>query len=189
MAFFYDANPPWAELQAFDLVVVDPGHVPNPKVLVLAHTRLAAYVALGEVQPSRDYAAKIPTSWIKGENKDWGSRLINQAQPDWPQFFTELSDRSAVGERLPYLLLDTLDSYHLFSPTPEAWAAQEAGMVKVITTLKQRFPQARLILTGALKSCRRCIPWWNRWWRSRCFRATTRENRATVKCLKTTDAG
>ncbi len=36
VAFFYDANPPWAELQAFDLVVVDPGHVPNPKLPVLS---------------------------------------------------------------------------------------------------------------------------------------------------------
>ena len=25
VAFFYAANPPWTELQAFDLVVVDPG--------------------------------------------------------------------------------------------------------------------------------------------------------------------
>ena len=88
IAFFYDANPPWAELQAFDLVVVDPGHVPNPRLPVLPHTRLAAYVALGEVQPSRDYAAKIPKSWLRGENKDWGSRLIDQAQPEWAQFFT-----------------------------------------------------------------------------------------------------
>ncbi len=145
VAFFYDANPPWAELQAFDLVVVDPGHVPNPKLPILPHTRLAAYVALGEVQPSRAYAAKIPTSWIKGENKDWGSRLINQAQPDWPQFFTEQVIAPLWESGYRTFFLDTLDSYHLFSPTPQARAAQEAGMVKVITTLKQRFPQARLI--------------------------------------------
>ena len=145
VAFFYDANPPWAELQAFDLVVVDPGHVPDPKLPALAHTRLAAYVALGEVQPSRDYAAKIPKNWLKGENKDWGSRLINQAQPEWPKFFTEQVIAPLWERGYRTFFLDTLDSYHLFSPTPEARAVQEAGMVKVITTLKQRFPQARLI--------------------------------------------
>lgn len=145
VAFFYDANPPWAELQAFDLVVVDPGHVPNPKLPVLPHTRLAAYVALGEVQPSRDYAAKIPQSWLKGENKDWGSRLINQAQPEWPQFFTEQVIAPLWEKGYRTFFLDTLDSYHRFSPTPEARAVQEAGMVKVITMLKQRFPQAKLI--------------------------------------------
>jgi hypothetical protein len=145
VAFFYDANPPWAELQAFDLVVVDPGHVPNPKLPVLPHTRLAAYVALGEVQPSRDYAAKIPKSWLRGENKDWGSRLINQAQPEWAQFFTEQVIAPLWESGYRTFFLDTLDSYHLFSPTAQARAVQEAGMVNVITTLKQRFPQARLI--------------------------------------------
>ena len=145
VAFFYAANPPWAELQAFDLVVVDPGHVPNPTLPVLPRTRLAAYVALGEVQPSRDYAAKIPKGWLRGENKDWGSRLINQAQPEWPQFFANevIAPLWASGYRT--FFLDTLDSYHLFSTTPEARAVQEAGMVAVITTLKQRFPQAKLI--------------------------------------------
>jgi hypothetical protein len=145
VAFFYAANPPWAELQAFDLVVVDPGHVPNPTLPVLPRTRLAAYVALGEVQPSRDYAAKIPKGWLRGENKDWGSRLINQAQPEWPQFFADevIAPLWASGYRT--FFLDTLDSYHLFSTTPEARAVQEAGMVAVITTLKQRFPQAKLI--------------------------------------------
>lgn len=145
VAFFYAANPPWAELQAFDLVVVDPGHVPNPRLPVLPRTRLAAYVALGEVQPSRSYAAKIPKAWLRGENKDWGSRLINQAQPEWPQFFTEQVIAPLWESGYRTFFLDTLDSYHLFSTTPEARAVQEAGMVAVITTLKRRFPQARLM--------------------------------------------
>ena len=145
IAFFYDANPPWAELQAFDLVVVDPGHVANPKLPTLPHTRLAAYVALGEVQPSRDYATKLPKAWLRGENKDWGSRLINQAQPEWPQFFTEQVIAPLWEKGYRTFFLDTLDSYHLFSKTPQDRAAQEAGMVVVITTLKRRYPEAKLI--------------------------------------------
>ena len=62
-------------------VVVDPGHVPEPRSIKNGPPELAAYVAVGEVQPSRPYAAAIPAAWIKGENKDWGSRLIDQAQP------------------------------------------------------------------------------------------------------------
>ena len=145
MAFFYGANPPWDELQAFDVVVVEPGHVPNPKLPMLTHTRLAAYVSLGEVHPSRSYTAKIPKSWLRGDNKDWGSRLVNQAQPEWPAFFVEqvIAPLWASGYRS--FFLDTLDSYHLFSATPEARAVQEAGMVAVINRLKQRFPQAQLI--------------------------------------------
>lgn len=75
IAFFYAANPPWDELQLLDTVVGDPEHVPDHAVPGLAHTRIAAYVALGEVQPSSPYASQIPAAWIRGENKDWAVGL------------------------------------------------------------------------------------------------------------------
>ena len=145
VAFYYGANPPWRELQAFDLVVVDPGHVPDPTLPVLPHTRLAAYVAVGEVQPSRSYAASLPKAWLRGENKDWGSRLIDQSQPDWPRFFTESIMAPLWNSGYRTFFLDTLDSYHLFAKTAEARAVQEAGMVAVIQAVKQRYPEAKLI--------------------------------------------
>ncbi len=145
IAFFYGAKPPWAELQAFDLVVVDPGHVPDPALPKLAHTRLAAYVAVGEVQPSRSYAAQIPKAWLVGENKDWGSRLIDQSQPQWPKFFTDSIIAPLWNSGYRTFFLDTLDSYHLFAKTPQKRAAQEAGMVAVIDAVKQRYPEVRFI--------------------------------------------
>jgi polysaccharide biosynthesis protein PelA len=145
IAFFYGEAPPWDELQAFDLVVVDPDHVPEPTTLTLPHTRLAAYVALGEVHPSRPYAAAIPKAWFKGENQDWASRLVDQSQADWPRFFTDriITPLWAKGYRT--FFLDTLDSYQLFAKTPAARAQQEAGMVAVITAMKQKYPEAKLI--------------------------------------------
>jgi polysaccharide biosynthesis protein PelA len=145
VAFYYGAQPPWDDLQAFDLVVVDPGHVPNPTQPVLPQTERVAYVSVGEVHPSRAYASKIPKAWLKGDNKDWGSRLIDQAAPDWPRFFSDsvIDPLWAVGYRS--FFLDTLDSYHLFAKTPEEKAGQEAGMVALVMELKRRHPQAKLI--------------------------------------------
>ena len=145
VAFYYGPQPPWDELQAFDLVVVDPGHVPNPSLPALTQTQLVAYVSVGEVHPSRPYAAKIPKSWRRGENKDWGSRLIDQATPEWPRFYSDavIGPLWAAGYRS--FFLDTLDSYHLFAKTPEEKAKQEAGMVALVTEIKRRYPQAQLI--------------------------------------------
>ena len=145
VAFYYGAQPPWDDLQAFDLVVVDPGHVPNPTQPVLPQTERVAYVSVGEVHPSRAYASKIPKAWLKGDNKDWGSRLIDQAAPDWPRFFSDsvIDPLWAAGYRS--FFLDTLDSYHLFAKTPEEKAGQEAGMVALVMELKRRHPQAKLI--------------------------------------------
>lgn len=145
VAFFYGANPPWDSLQAFDLVVVDPDHVARPAEVGLLHTELAAYVSVGEVHPSRRYAGKVPPHWLRGDNVAWLSRLLDQAQPEWPSFFVDevIAPLWQAGYRA--FFLDTLDSYHLFASTPAERAQQEAGLVAVIRMLKQRYPSARLI--------------------------------------------
>ena len=145
VAFHYGDNPPWDELQAFDLVVVDPDHVKDPGAPGLPNTRLAAYVSVGEVHPSRAYAAQIPADWLRGDNSDWGSRLIDQSNPAWPVFFAEkiLTPLWNAGYRA--FFFDTLDSYQLFAKTPVERAAQEAGMVALVQEVKRRYPQAELM--------------------------------------------
>ncbi len=145
IAFFYDANPPWDELQSFDTVVVDPEHVPDPAAPGLAHTTIAAYVALGEVQPSKPYAGRIPAAWFRGENKDWGSKLIDQSQAEWPAFFTEQVIAPLWVKGYRTFFLDTLDSYHRFSKTPAERAVQEAGMVAVLEAVVRRYPSVHFI--------------------------------------------
>ena len=145
LAIYYGNNPPWDALQAFDLVVVDPGHVPNPAAVPLAHTRLAAYVAVGEVQPGRPYAENIPKNWLRGENKNWGSRLIDQAVGEWPAFFADRIIEPLWQSGYRSFFLDTLDSYQRFAKTAEDRARQEDGLIAAIRTVKQRHPQAKLI--------------------------------------------
>jgi uncharacterized protein (TIGR01370 family) len=145
VALFYGASPPWELLRSFDTVVVDPGHVPAPRTVQAAPAQLVAYVAVGEVQPSRPYAADIPSTWLRGENKDWGSRLIDQSQPAWPAFFSDKVIRPLWDAGYRGFFFDTLDSYHLFAKTPQERAAQEAGMVALVREVKKRYPQAQLI--------------------------------------------
>jgi len=144
-AFYYGAQVPWDELKAFDLVVVEPDHLPAGPLPDLGRTRLAAYVSLGEVQPARAYARRLPAAWIRGENPDWGGLLIDQTQADWPAFFAEQVIDPLWQRGLHTFFLDTLDAYHRFARTPQERAAQEAGMVAVIRELARRHPSIRLI--------------------------------------------
>ena len=144
-AFFYGAQVPWSELRAFDLAVIEPAHLPSGPLPDLGRTRVAAYVALGEVQPSRDYAAHIPREWLRGENSAWGSHLIDQSQPGWPAFVAEQVIGPLWQRGLRTFFLDTLDSYHLHARSAEERAAQEAGMVAVIRELARRYPGIRFI--------------------------------------------
>jgi uncharacterized protein (TIGR01370 family) len=145
IALYYGANPPWDELRAFDVVVVEPDHGFDPKRFATPTTELFAYVSLGEVQPSRAYAKDIPPGWLPATNSAFGSRVVDQAQPLWREFFLErvvapLWERGYRG-----FFLDTLDAYHLIAKTDAARASQEAGMIALVRELRRRFPGAKLI--------------------------------------------
>lgn len=158
-AFFYGAHTPWHELQAFDLAVIEPDHLPAGPLPQLGGTRLAAYVALGEVQPSRDYASRIPAEWLRGENNAWGSRLIDQSQPGWPAFVAEQVIAPLWQRGLRTFFLDTLDSYHLHTRNAEERAVQEAGMVAVIQELVRRYPGIRFVFNRGFEILPQTHPW------------------------------
>lgn len=145
VAFHYGAQAPWDELRAFDLAIVEPDHLPAGALPDLGRTRLAAYVSLGEVQPTRAYAERLPGAWLRGENSAWGSRLIDQSQPAWPAFFAEQVVGPLWQRGLRTFFVDTLDSYQLFARTAEDRAVQEAGMVAVIRELVRRYPGIRFV--------------------------------------------
>lgn len=145
IAMFYGANPPWDELHAFDVVVVEPLHVPNPQLYANDRTAIFAYVAVGEAASERDYLKEIPAAWKLGVNADWGSIVLDQSQPAWPEFFAERVIKPLWDAGYRGFFLDTLDSYQLYTQTPEEKARQEAGLIAVISELKMRYPQARLI--------------------------------------------
>ena len=148
VAFFYGANPPLDELKAFEIAVVEPDHVADPKPhrrdAAIGASELFAYVSMGEIEPSRSYFRQVPAGVLKGENRAWGSSVVDQAHPAWPAFFVEqiiapLWERGYRG-----FFFDTLDSYQIIARTPEARAAQEAAMVATLRALKARYPRIRL---------------------------------------------
>ncbi|MBK8893604.1 MAG: bifunctional glycoside hydrolase 114/ polysaccharide deacetylase family protein [Propionivibrio sp.] len=144
VALHYGADAPLEELKAFDIVVVEPDHGFDPKRYKKSYSELFAYIAIGEVQPSRAYAAAIPAKRLLTTNADWGSKVIDLSWPELPTFVAEaivgpLWERGYRG-----FFLDTLDSYRLASGVDEA--AQQKGLIAVIKTLHRRFPGIRLIL-------------------------------------------
>lgn len=147
VALFYGANPPLDELRAFDVVVVDPDHRGlNPNTYRRPDSELFAYVSVGEVRTEKPYYAKIPTAWLHGDNKTWGSRVVDQSQPEWPEFFVEKIIAPLWEKGYRGFFFDTLDSYQLLAKTPDSRSRQEAGLKAVIHAVKQRWPDARLIL-------------------------------------------
>ena len=150
VAFYYGAQPPLADLQAFDIAVVEPDFVPEPR----RHARAAAdgahelyaYVSLGEVHPSRSYYAALPAGSLRGSNAAWGSRVIDQNAPGWQAFFLDTIIAPLWQRGWRGFFLDTLDSYQLFANTDAARREQQAAMVGILREFKRRYPDGKLIL-------------------------------------------
>lgn len=145
-AFYYGTHVPVPELSAFDTVVVEPGSGFDPKAVDTPHTAWLAYVSVGEVTQARAYFKEIPKDWLRGENKAWGSVIVDQAVPQWPEFFVDRVIAPLWARGFRGFFLDTLDSYQLEAKTDSERARQQAGIVAVVKTIKSRYPSARLIL-------------------------------------------
>ncbi len=146
VAFYYGADPPWDELAAFDLVVVEPDHVPRPPGFSGNRTKVFAYLGVGEVNASRAYLKDVPQAWRRGTNPGWGNVLVDQSQRDWPAFLVERAVKPMWEQGYRGFFLDTLDSFDFFAKTDAEKAGQIAGMVRVIQAIKRQYPAAELVL-------------------------------------------
>ncbi|MGB6055505.1 MAG: bifunctional glycoside hydrolase 114/ polysaccharide deacetylase family protein, partial [Burkholderiaceae bacterium] len=150
VAFYYGEQPPLADLQAFDIAVVEPEHVPDPRVHARASQdgahELFAYVALGEVLASRPYYSRLPAGALRADNPAWGSRVIDQTAPGWREFFLSQIVAPLWEKGWRGFFIDTLDSYQLFAKTDAERAAQVRALAGTLQELKRRYPQARLML-------------------------------------------
>ncbi len=144
-AFFYGAHPPVNELKAFDAVVVDPDSGLTPATYGSGPSRLFAYVSVGEVAPGRSYAKQMNPDWLIGENKSWKSSVVDVSSPAWQSFFLDKVIEPLWQAGYRGFFLDTLDSYQL-AAKKEDLPRMEAGLVAVIRAIRQRHPEARLIL-------------------------------------------
>ena len=146
-AFYYGRDIPWEALGAFDVAVVEPGQVGaagwshrlNPG------TTVAAYIAVGEVHPTRSYFKQMRPEWKLGENKDWGSIVVDQAGAGWSAFYLAQVIKPLWLQGYRAFFLDTLDSFYLVAKTPEAQKKQIAGMVNLVREIKRAYPEAKLI--------------------------------------------
>ena len=146
-AFYYGKDIPWEALGAFDVAVVEPGNVGingwshrlNPG------TTVAAYIAVGEVHPTRAYFKTMRPEWKLGENAAWGSIVVDQAAPGWSAFYLAQVIKPLWDQGYRAFFLDTLDSFYLVAKTPEAQQKQIAGMASLIQDIKRAYPGAKLI--------------------------------------------
>lgn len=145
VAFFYGANPPWDELKAFDVVVVEPDHLNDPKPHSTPRTEVFAYVSIGEVERTRSYFKDMPTAWSPAANEPWKSVVVDQTQAEWPLFFVDRIVAPLWKAGYRGFFIDNLDSFYIIAKTEEERARQTQGLIVALRALRAQFPEAKLI--------------------------------------------
>jgi hypothetical protein len=146
IAYYYANNPPLDELHAFDIVVVDPDTVGvTPKAYNTSHSQLFAYLSVGEVDTSRAWFSSVKASWIIAENSAWKSKVVDLANPEWRTFFLDTLFEPLWNAGYRGFFLDTLDSYQQIKDE-KLRSGLESGLIELIRDIKQRHPDARLIM-------------------------------------------
>ncbi len=145
VALFYASSPPVNELKAFDVVVVDPDSGLTPARYGAGPSQLFAYVSVGEAEPGRPYFKQFEASWLIGDNKAWKSKVVDVSNPAWQKFFLDQVIEPLWQAGYRGFFLDTMDSYQLVA-TKENLPQMEAGLAATVRSIRQRHPEARLIL-------------------------------------------
>lgn len=146
LAIYYSSDIPWQQLQLFDTIIVEPEQVKDQKQIQKLQPALYAYVSLGEVDRYSRYRQAIPKKWLKTTNDNWDSSVIDQTQTGWQRFFIDKIITPLWQQGYRNFFLDTIDSYQLFAKSANSRQQQEAAIIKLIKSIKQRYPKAKIIL-------------------------------------------
>lgn len=145
-AFFYGNPVPVDLLAHFEQVVVEPENIDNIDQFTAKGINVFAYLSVGEINPSRSWYSEIPEHWLLGENKAWGSSIVDLSKKEWQDYLINklmapLWERGYHG-----FFLDTLDSYQLTTKDSTLRFVQQQALINLIRTMHHRFPGIKLIL-------------------------------------------
>lgn len=145
----YSANPDLRELGRFDEVIVSPYARVNVHAMVRAAQIPYAYLSLVEIAPDARYRADALRRGIPllNRNPTWNSDVVDIASPAWTDYVVNVLAAQAVDMGFRGFFLDTADSLALAEQHVPARAKDfRAGLVRIIKTLRQKYPDRRIIL-------------------------------------------
>lgn len=144
---FYGPNLPTEVLSQYSRIIVESDNV-KPKELTALRTKggkVFAYLSIGEVSPSRKWFKKIKREWILGDNKVWGSKVMDLSSSGWQNFVLDTIVTPLWEEGYRGLFLDTMDSFYIFAKDKKQQEKQAQSLALLLTKILERYPKMRFI--------------------------------------------
>jgi hypothetical protein len=143
-----------AVLEAFDLVILDPGSNTNLQRLKERGVRAYAYLSVVEVAPDAPYREQVRSQGIPilGQNEIWRSDLMEITDAKWPEFVRLKLAAEIAQKGFDGFFLDTVESVELLAAKQPARAQEfRDALTGLIRALKAQYPDKGLILNRGFK--------------------------------------
>ena len=145
----YSATPDLEELKRFDEVIVSPYARVDVHSMVRSAQIPYAYLSVVEIAADARYREDAIRRGIPllNRNDTWNSDVVDVSSPAWTEYVVDVLAAGAVKMGFRGFFLDTADSIALAERhKPGAAKEYRAGLVRLIKTLRQRYPTQRVIL-------------------------------------------
>ncbi len=147
---YYGHDLPEEALYLYDWLIVDPDSFSMEALkerfyIKNRRARLIAYVSVGELEPQREYFKDASKEWFIGENRAWGTTVVDLRKPAYRRFLLERVVKPAMEQGFDGVFLDTLDSYRLALKEDE-WAEYEKAELELIQEIRRRYPSRLIVI-------------------------------------------
>ncbi|SFZ97865.1 Extracellular Matrix protein PelA [hydrothermal vent metagenome] len=144
---YYGNDISWSMVGVHDYIIVEPEHIDEYSHGFKTYkNKLYAYVSLGEVQASQNYAKRIKSSWIIGKNKAWKSSVMDLSNADYRAFMLNEVIAALYKKGYRNFFFDTLDSYQIVKKDKKELQKQIDGLSNLILSVHEKYPKSKLIL-------------------------------------------
>lgn len=150
---YYGRDPSPEPLRNYDLVVVDSAWPGRVDTLRTRRNAVLAYISLGELNEQRaQFAAAKAAGLLLVENPNWkGAWMVDVRDERWTKMVLDEQAAPLLARGFDGFFLDTVESsLHLEATDPQRFAGMRRGVAKLIAALHQRYPDAKLLMNGAL---------------------------------------
>jgi polysaccharide biosynthesis protein PelA len=143
VAIYYGNNPPYAWLNGFDGVIVHP----DKKIdLSRFHNDVYVHINIGEIPLARVKKEKLPKQWFLGENQGRQTAVVDASHPGWQHYYLQHIVKPLVKQGYRNFYIDNLRAYRQFSRDRRSRRILRLSFVKMISTMKKRYPKSKIIL-------------------------------------------
>lgn len=142
-AFFYGKPIPAELMQAYDQVVVEPGHNHDVAALAKSHAALVAYLSMGEV--AKHKLDQTDKAWRLSQNDAWASTVMDLSHPGYRKYLLDQYE-ALWSKGYRRFFLDTLDSYQLGTKDAKQREVQRKALSELIASMVTRHADVRILL-------------------------------------------